>query len=112
MQKHVAFAMSAAAAIGLSAAPAMARTWHKPMHHYAAATMHKADVIARDAHGRAITVRVDGKDYAVCNAKVTDNCIQPRQAGLAWGDTPIKYWPGKPASDFSGKLPMHKPATS
>ncbi|MDE2560938.1 MAG: hypothetical protein KGL48_01710 [Sphingomonadales bacterium] len=114
MQKHAAFALSAVAAIGLAASPAMARTrtWHKPMHHHAEATasMPKADVIARDARGRATKVRVDGKDYAVCTAKVTDDCIQPRQAGLHWGDTPMKNWPGKPASDDRAKPPAHKPA--
>ena len=65
-------------------------------------------VIKRDHRGHATMVRVDGKEYQVCRKGVTDNCINPRAAGLHWGDTPIAYWPGKPASDIHHSLPAHR----
>jgi len=60
----------------------------------------KADVIARDAKGKAIEVRVNGQDYKVCTDGVTDSCINPRQAGLHFGNVPLDHWPGKPASQM------------
>lgn len=115
MQKSIMLAMSALAALGLAAAPASAkpRKWHKPMREAAAAEqMPKAEVVERDAKGHATKVSIDGKEYAVCSATVTDSCIQPRAAGLNWGNTPIDYWPGKPASEIPGKLPVTKPDAS
>ncbi len=57
-----------------------------------------AKVIERNAKGRAISVEIDGTVYAVCDGTVTDNCINPRQAGLNWGNVPLDHWPGHPAS--------------
>ena len=59
-------------------------------------------ILKRGLNGRATEVQIDGKDWAVCSKQVTDHCINPRAAGLAWGDRPLSYWPGKPASE------MHK----
>lgn len=61
-----------------------------------------AQILARDAHGRATEVRVDGHDYMVCNAQRQDECINPRAAGLHFGNRPLAYWPGKPASEMKG----------
>ena len=41
------------------------------------------------------------KDYPVCSATVTDGCIQPREAGMNYGNRPLDYWPGKPASQMT-----------
>lgn len=111
MHKSAILAVSAFAAVGLAASPALAKTkHHKPVARPAAtAPMPKAEVVERDARGHATMVSVEGQQYKVCSATVTDSCIQPRQAGLNWGNTPIDYWPGKPASEIPGKLPVNKP---
>ena len=62
------------------------------------------------------TVTVDGKEVAVCTKDVQDSCINPRAAGLNWGNRPLGYWPGKPASEkvsVSQEQPvaMEDPAT-
>ena len=67
----------------------------------AATTMPKVDVLAKDAHGRATQVSVDGKVYDVCLNEQQDECIQPRAIGLKWGDRPLAYWPGK-STDANG----------
>ncbi|MBD3730750.1 MAG: hypothetical protein IE933_13705 [Sphingomonadales bacterium] len=38
-------------------------------------------------------------DYPICGGKVQDHCIQPRAAGKNYGNRPLDYWPGKPASE-------------
>lgn len=59
----------------------------------------RTTVIERDARGRATKVSVEGKEYVVCTPVVTDSCINPRQAGLNFGNVPLDHWPGKPASE-------------
>ncbi len=87
-----------AASVALTA-PAMARSTHWPSKAAANANVPHANVIERDAHGRATRVMVDGAAYAVCSASVTDSCINPRQAGLNFGNVPLDHWPGHPASE-------------
>ncbi len=38
--------------------------------------------------------------YPVCKGEVQDGCINPREAGLNWGNRPLDHWPGKPASEM------------
>lgn len=64
-----------------------------------AAVPASTQIIARNAHGRATEVRVNGQDYKVCQGAVQDECINPRQAGLHFGDAPMKHWPGKAVSE-------------
>ena len=45
-------------------------------------------------------------DYPLCSATVTDSCINPREAGKNYGNRPLNYWPGKPASEIPGKKPQ------
>jgi len=45
-------------------------------------------------------------EYPLCSATVTDSCINPREAGKNYGNRPLGYWPGKPASEMPGKKPM------
>ena len=40
------------------------------------------------------------KEYPICGATVQDSCINPREAGKNYGNRPLKYWPGKPASEM------------
>jgi hypothetical protein len=54
-----------------------------------------ATVVARDAGGRATKVSIDGMEYAVCSATVKDACINPREAGLNFGNVPLDHWPGQ-----------------
>ena len=63
-----------------------------------AQTRVNAEVVERDARGRATKVNVGGTVYAVCSATVKDSCINPREAGLNFGNVPLDHWPGKPAS--------------
>ena len=63
-----------------------------------AQTRVNAEVVERDARGRATKVSVDGKEYAVCTATVKDSCINPREAGLNFGNVPLDHWPGQTAS--------------
>lgn len=39
------------------------------------------------------------KEYPVCRGAVQDSCINPREAGLNYGNRPLKEWPGEPASE-------------
>ncbi len=66
----------------------------------AAASMPKPEVIEKDAKGRPTKVMIEGKAYVVCTADGQDGCINPREAGLRWGNTPLDHWPGKPASEM------------
>lgn len=106
MHKPVFLAVSAFAAVALAAAPAMARPRHKarpaPRPAAAAPAPMKAEVVERDAHGRATAVSVEGTRYKVCTATLTDGCINPRQAGLNFGNAPLDHWPGQPASEMKG----------
>lgn len=45
-------------------------------------------------------------EYPVCSKTVTDGCINPREAGKNYGNRPLNYWPGKPASEMPGKKPQ------
>jgi len=60
----------------------------------------KATIVKNGANGRAQTVMLNGKEYTVCGGDVTDSCINPREAGLNFGNRALDYWPGKPASEM------------
>jgi len=75
------------ATTGLAAGPALAD------HH-----MTVAKVVEKDARGRATKVEIDGQVYNVCTSDNSDGCINPREAGLRWGNNPVKSWPGRPIS--------------
>lgn len=57
------------------------------------------EVTQRDARGRPTMVRIEGQEVAVCMDGKTDSCINPREAGLNFGNNPIANWPGHPASE-------------
>ncbi len=87
------------AAVSLAGAvPALAQTAPADQ----AQTPPQADVVQRGADGRAADVQTGGQDYAVCSKTVQDHCIQPRAAGLKWGNRPLRTWPGQPASQSDG----------
>lgn len=49
------------------------------------------------------------EEYPVCGAQIQDNCINPREAGKNYGNVPLDYWPGRPASEIDGPLPAQRP---
>lgn len=60
-------------------------------------------VVERADNGRATSVRIGETVYKVCATENEDGCIQPRAAGLDWGDRPLQSWPGRPASEMNGR---------
>ncbi|WP_340588007.1 hypothetical protein [Erythrobacter alti] len=48
-------------------------------------------------------------EYPPCRGDRQDNCINPREAGLNYGNRPLEYWPGRPASEIDGPLPAERP---
>ncbi|TYC92813.1 hypothetical protein [Novosphingobium sp. BW1] len=51
------------------------------------------EVVEKDARGVAAKVRVEGKVYDVCRGEATDGCINPREAGLDFGNRPLDHYP-------------------
>lgn len=58
------------------------------------------EIVERNSRGQATKVRIEGKVYDVCMGDDKDGCINPRAAGLKWGNRPLDHWPGKPASEM------------
>ncbi|MBT2133433.1 hypothetical protein KK137_03710 [Croceibacterium sp. LX-88] len=56
-------------------------------------TKPKAEVVERDARGKAIKVKIGDTVYDVCREGKYDSCINPREAGLAFGNVPLDTWP-------------------
>lgn len=55
-------------------------------------------IVERGQDGRATAIVVDDQVYRVCDGERQRDCIQPRAAGLGWGDRPLGYWPGQEGS--------------
>lgn len=76
-------AAAAAAGLAFSATPAFAQD-----------TQAKSpEIVERNANGKASKVMIDGKVIDVCMSQEQDGCINPREAGLKWGDGPLRYFP-------------------
>ncbi|MDA9918264.1 hypothetical protein N9D37_00040 [Erythrobacter sp.] len=60
----------------------------------------KPEIVEKDARGKATKVRISDKVYDVCMTSTQDDCINPRAAGLNFGNRALDYWPGKPASEL------------
>ena len=84
--------VSLAAGVAMLAMPALAQANPDP-------PKPKAEVVERDAAGRAIKISVEGRVYEVCRDGKTDGCINPRDAGLDFGSVPLDHWPGRSASE-------------
>ena len=52
--------------------------------------------------------KADG-EYPPCKGDVKDGCVNPREAGLNYGNRPLGHWPGKPASEKDEAAPAPKP---
>lgn len=92
-------ALTAAAA----AAPAQAQDAPAPASPTPPARAEAPVVVERAPNGRATSVRIGGTVYKVCMSESEDGCIQPRAAGLNWGDHPLQSWPGRPASESNAR---------
>jgi hypothetical protein len=93
-------ALAASALAVAAAAPAQAQSANANA--TAAARAGTPEVVSRGPNGRPMTVRIDGTVYKVCMTQNEDGCIQPRAAGLNWGNHPLGHWPGRPASEIRG----------
>ena len=51
------------------------------------------EVVERNADGKAIKVKVGETVYDVCMTEEQGDCINPRAAGLDWGDRPLDQYP-------------------
>ena len=49
-------------------------------------------------------------EYPPCRGDVQDSCVNPREAGLNYGNRPLDYWPGRPASEIDGPMPANRPS--
>ena len=58
------------------------------------------EIVEQNSRGRVTKVRIEGRVYDVCMNKEQDSCINPRAAGLKFGNRPLMYWPGQPASSM------------
>lgn len=63
-------------------------------------TAQSPEIVERNNQGKATKVRINGTVYEVCMNQEQDSCINPRAAGLNWGNRPLDYWPGQPASSM------------
>jgi hypothetical protein len=90
--KIVTIAFSASLAALALAAPAAAQPNEQTQ---------SAQIVMRGPNGHATMVRVDGQEYPVCTHEGQDSCIEPYAAGLDWGNRPLGYWPGRPASEIA-----------
>ena len=87
MKKLITGTLAAAMTVSFGAAAAFADD-HKDFK-----PTEKVVVIEKNAQGKATKVRVGDKEYPVCmNYEMTDGCIQPRAAGLNWGNWPANTW--------------------
>jgi len=53
--------------------------------------------------------RMTPGEYPPCRGDRQDSCINPREAGLDYGNRPLDYWPGRPASQIDRPLPASQP---
>ncbi len=90
----------AAATLAVAAAAAPVQAQEAPTQ--PAARAETPVVVERAANGRPTSVRIGGVVYKVCMSDDEDGCIQPRAAGLNWGNRPLQRWPGRPASEMNG----------
>lgn len=47
-------------------------------------------------------------EVPICKPQQEDNCINSWEAN-GTGNRPINYWPGRPASEIDGPLPVDRP---
>ncbi|UIP08162.1 hypothetical protein LY632_07145 [Erythrobacter sp. SDW2] len=91
MRNIIAGTLSALTIISFTAAAATAQTADRPQRadKQDYTTKVKAEVVERNAQGKATKVRIGEYIVDVCmDEGMTDGCINPRAAGLNWGNYP------------------------
>ncbi|MDC0886936.1 hypothetical protein OAS19_04015 [Altererythrobacter sp.] len=92
MKNYVIGSLAALTALSFTAAAATAQL---PAEEAAPA---KAEIVERNAQGKATKVKIGDDIIPVCmNYEMTDGCINPREAGLNWGNFPANTFKDKPA---------------
>jgi len=46
---------------------------------------------------QASPMGAEPRAYPLCSRTITDECVNPREAGRNHGNRPLNYWPGRPA---------------
>ena len=65
----------------------------------------KPEVLETNEQGQPTKVKIGDREVYICNEERQDSCINPRDAGLNFGNRELEYWPGKPASEIDGPIP-------
>jgi len=84
MKKWILFAALSGLAAAVPAQAHHARHYH---HHHARHYHHA--YYQHAAMSYPDTVMLDGKEYKVCKGAMMDDCVNPRQAGLSFGNVPL-----------------------
>ena len=50
-----------------------------------------------DIMAQASPMGAEPRAYPLCSRTITDECVNPREAGRNHGNRPLDYWPGRPA---------------
>lgn len=98
-QTFLSIAAGAAATIAI-AGPAAADDHKEKSDERAQWKAESPEVVESNDRGQATKVRIGDTVYEVCMTQEQDSCIQPRAAGLNWGNRPLMRWPGEPASSM------------
>lgn len=107
--------MSGSAAPGAAASTTAAATAAPPTSRTAAGPASTTGAMASSGDMRFVesetvqTAPPPKEEYPLCSAEVQDGCVNPRAAGKNYGNVPLDYWPGKPASEIDEPLPAKKP---
>ena len=70
----------------------------------------KPEVVEVNEQGQPTKVKIGENVIDVCLTDDQDSCINPRDAGLDFGNRELSYWPGRPASEIDEPLPWDPPA--
>ena len=60
---------------------------------------------------QAAPAATPGAEYPPCRGELQDGCVNPREAGLNYGNRPLNYWPGRPASEGAAPATAQESAT-
>ena len=95
--KKIILAAAAAGGLAMAAAPAAAQTGTQ-------ITFKSGEVVQATPDDMGPPTG----DVPICKPKQEDNCINSWEANKT-GNRPINYWPGRPASEIDGSLPVDQP---
>ncbi len=97
--KKIILAATAAGGLAIASAPALAQTAPGTT-----ITFETGEVVQATPDDRGPPTG----DVPICKPRQEDNCINSWEANKT-GNRPINYWPGRPASEIDGPLPVDEP---